>query len=67
MSAQLKLTGIPQSVNDEIYNPQKGILGNVLKGIGKLFSGENTIYVQLINKKMLRRITKSAQKKKEYS
>ena len=34
VSAQLKLTGIPQSITEEIYNEAKGIIenGSVLKG-----------------------------------
>lgn len=38
MSAQLKLTGKPQSIADEIYNETKGIVKNrsVLKGFKDL-------------------------------
>ena len=44
VSAQLKLTGIPQSITDEIYNEAKGIVenGSVLKGFGNLFYVQNT-------------------------
>ena len=43
VSAQLKLTGIPQSITDEIYNEAKGIVenGSVLKGFGNLFYVQN--------------------------
>ena len=44
MSAQLKLTGIPQSITDEIHNEAKGIVenGSVLKGFGNPFYVQNT-------------------------
>ena len=44
VSAQLKLTGISQSITDEIYNGAKGIVedGSVLKGFGNLFYVQNT-------------------------
>ena len=44
VSEQLQLTGIPQSVTDEIYNEAKGIVedGSVLKGFGNLFYVQNT-------------------------
>ena len=44
VSEQLQLTGIPQSVTDEIYNEAKGIVedGSVLKGFGNLFYVKNT-------------------------
>ena len=44
VSAQLKLTGIPQSITDEIYNEVKGIVedGSILKRLGNLFYAQNT-------------------------
>ena len=44
VSAKLKLTGIPQTITDEIYNEAKGIVenGSVLKGFGNLFYVQNT-------------------------
>ena len=44
MSAQLKLTGIPQSITDEIHNEAKGIVenGSVLKGFANPFYVQNT-------------------------
>ena len=44
VSAKLKLTGIPQSITDEIYNETKEIVGNgsALKGFGNLFYVQNT-------------------------
>ena len=44
VSAQLKLTGIPQSIIDEIYNAAKGIVedSSVLNGFGNFFYVQNT-------------------------
>ena len=44
VSAQLKLTGTPQSIIDEIYNAAKGIVedSSVLNGFGNFFYVQNT-------------------------
>ena len=45
VSAQLKLTGITQSITDYIYNEAEGVVenGSVLKGFKNLFYVQNTI------------------------
>ena len=44
MPEQLKVTGIPQSITNDIYNEAKGIIENdpVLKGFGNRFYVQNT-------------------------